>query len=80
VRASIQVLSSGVAANYVLIMQGVSAVNLDRADPLQWDYTEVTEVHVSEGVAGCQVELVLWTEPNGLSVRCSSVRVELTRT
>jgi hypothetical protein len=80
VRLSVDVTEAEASIHYLVTLQGVSALRLDRSDPHEWDYIEVTEVHVAEDAAGTEVELILWVEPNGLTVRCSTVRVEVVRT
>jgi len=78
-RLRVRVTDSGNATDYTLVLSGVSELRIDRADPQSWDYTELTEVHVADGAVGCQVELVLWSEPNGLTARCARVAVEVGR-
>ena len=78
-RLRVRVTDSGNATVYTLVLSGVSELTIDRADPQAWDYTELTEIHVADGPSGCQVELVLWSEPNGLTARCANVAVEVDR-
>ena len=78
-RLRVRVTDSGNATDYTLVLSGVSELKIDRADPQTWDYTELTEIHVAHGPSGYQVELVLWSEPNGLSARCANVAVEIDR-
>lgn len=75
-RLSVRVTDVGNATDYKLVLSGVSELKIDRADPQSWDYTELTEIHVADGPYGCQVELVLWSEPNGLTAHCTRIAVE----
>ena len=74
--ASVRVKDSGVTRDLVLVFEGVSALRLDRAATDAWDYTEITEVHVHEAAGEMHVEMVFWSEPEGLTADCATVRVE----
>lgn len=78
-RLSVRVTDSGNETGYTLVLSGVSELRIDRTDPQSWEYTELTEVHVDDEAVGCLVELVLWSEPNGLAARCARVAVEVDR-
>jgi hypothetical protein len=54
-----------------VLLVGVYEVRVER-DGEQWDYSEITEVHVADTPAGVEVEVVLWNEPNALVVKCQS--------
>jgi hypothetical protein len=58
-----------------ILMTGVSALRVERPDANPWDYTEVTEIHVSANGPKTHIEIVLWTEPNGLWADCEQVTV-----
>jgi hypothetical protein len=75
-RLGIEVVMSAGRHRYEMVLDDVSEWHSTREVPLPWNYAEVTEVHVSEAGGQVLVELVLWSEPTSLSVRCASVRVD----
>jgi hypothetical protein len=56
-------------------LSGVTDLRIERPDPNQWDYVEVSEVHVRSASTGQLVELLFWVEPNGLTATCEGVQV-----
>lgn len=55
---------------HVLQLLAISDIRFERATPLPWNYTEVTEVHARPSSAGLLIELVLWAEENPLVITC----------
>jgi hypothetical protein len=74
VTVRVEVTSGREATRYSLLLRDVSLLRLERPDG-DWDYTEVTEVHVGQHAAGASVELIFWNEPNGLFAECSGAEV-----
>jgi len=59
-----------------LIFEQVSELHWETEASGDWDYVELTEVHVSQtSDSRSAVELVLWAEPNGVRVICDHADV-----
>jgi hypothetical protein len=58
----------GTTHTWRLRLTGVRELRVDRPDDA-WERTEVTELHVSDHERYRVMEIVYWTEPNGLSAR-----------
>ena len=75
---AIRVEAAGEKHRWTVRLNDVSDLRVDRPDD-GWDYTEVTEVHVSPDGDRNQVEFVFWAAPNGLSASFSMLSVERQR-
>lgn len=73
--ARVSVTHDGEDSAYRLTLSGVRSVHVERPDA-EWERTELTEVHAEDGDGLTRVELIFWTEPNGLVATCESVAVE----
>ncbi|HVT63832.1 MAG TPA: hypothetical protein VHD81_01615 [Mycobacteriales bacterium] len=71
---AIDVHRDGLDESWSVRLEGVSELRIDRPDD-EWDYTEVTELHADEGAQGGHLEMVFWTEPNGLRASFSVLAV-----
>jgi hypothetical protein len=50
----------------------VDSLRIERPDT-DWDFTELTELHISEIAARGQIGAVFWVEPNGLFATYSAL-------
>ena len=74
-RLGVETLGKEERRRYELILDDVTQWHSSRGVPLPWNYAELTEVHVSEVEDQVLVEVVMWSDENFLSARCSRVRV-----
>jgi hypothetical protein len=75
VSCGVDVVDRGSVRRYQLVLEEVAGLSAERDVPLPWNYAELTAVHVSDVPGGTKVEIILWAEPTGMTVRCSRVRV-----
>lgn len=59
---------AGTSHTWRLRLTGVQELRVDRPDDA-WERTEITELHVSDHDVYRVMEIIYWTEPNGLSAR-----------
>jgi hypothetical protein len=71
----VRTMDDGRDTDYDVRLSEVTDLRVQRPDPNQWDYVEVTEVHVRSALTGQLVELLFWDEPNGLTATCEGVQV-----
>ena len=71
-----RVTDDGLVSTLTLRLSGVSHLHVERPDDNSWDYTEITEAHATETATGFVVQLLFWTEPDGLTARCAEYSVE----
>jgi hypothetical protein len=71
---AIDVTQHGLDESWSVRLEGVAELRIDRPDD-EWDHTEVTELHVDDGAQGGHLEMVFWTEPNGLHAPFSALTV-----
>ena len=73
---AVRVTYGGVVSTLTLRLSGVSDLHVERPDDNAWDYTEITEAHAMATATGFVVQLLFWTEPDGLTARCAEYTVE----
>lgn len=68
---------SGQRSRFVVSCRGVLELRFHNTIPEPWTYAEVTEVHhgVDEATGQELLEVLLWSEDAGLSIRCASVDI-----
>jgi hypothetical protein len=71
----VSVTNGGHERTFRLLLTGVRAVQVERPDG-DWERTELTELHSSAVDGLTRVELIFWTEPNGLIATCEALSVE----
>jgi hypothetical protein len=47
----------------------VSKLHVERPDGELWSYTEITEAHATATATGFVLNLLIWTEPHGLTAK-----------
>jgi len=60
----------------MLRLFGVTELLVARPDGEPWRYTEITEAYATATASGFVVTLRFWTEPNGVTARCSDYSIE----
>ncbi|MFZ6003492.1 MAG: hypothetical protein ACOYXM_06100 [Actinomycetota bacterium] len=56
-----------------LVLEGVTDLQVHRPSE-GWETVELTEAHIRD-TTPVRVELVLWTEPNGIVASCASAEI-----
>jgi hypothetical protein len=73
----IRTLIKGAEAQQVLLCRGVTELRFYNGTQGPWTYAEVTEAHASHDLRTDTwlLELMLWSEDAGLTLRCVKIQV-----
>jgi hypothetical protein len=71
-----RVTNEGETTAFMLRLFGVSDLHVERPDSESWSYTEITEAHATVTATGFVVNLLFWSEPNGLTASCADYSIE----
>src|SRR5215813_7928925 len=73
----IDTIIDGAGETFVLLCRGVTDFRFQNSIPDPWTYAEVTEAYASRdhGSGTWLLELTLWSEKAGLTLRCASIDV-----
>lgn len=70
---------SGQSSHFVVCCRDVSDLRFHNTIPEPWTYAEITEAHLSADEATGQelLDVMLWSEDAGFSIRCGSVDIRV---
>jgi hypothetical protein len=73
----IRVLDKGVTENYLVTCSDVVECRFSSNIPGPWSYAEVTQVEADYDHAAALwlIDLMLWSEEAGISIRCSDISI-----
>lgn len=69
----VRVFAAGEHSVYDVVLSGVTDLHIRNQIEIPWNYAEVTEFEVAETDGRTVLEIVLWSEPSGITASCDHI-------